>query len=193
MPIAASSKASSENVVSKRVWKSGSAIRSSIEASIVCSVCAGIVASLVIVLLLVFVAQNTRSVKVSYFAAHGTMPLGVALLLAAIGTYGVLAYDVAERTREIGIRIALGAGARDVRRLIVGRTLWFAVVGIALGSAGALLGTRLLARFLFSVTPTDPPTFAGTAVVLVVAALAAGAVPALRATRVDPILALRQE
>jgi len=117
----------------------------------------------------------------------------LALLLAAIGTYGVLAYDVAERTREIGIRIALGAGARDVRRLIVGRTLWFAVVGIALGSAGALLGTRLLARFLFSVTPTDPPTFAGTAVVLMVAALAAGAVPTLRATRVDPILALRQE
>ena len=117
----------------------------------------------------------------------------LALLLAVIGTYGVLAYDVAERTREIGIRIALGAGARDVRRMIVGRTLWFAVVGIALGSASALLGTRLLARFLFSVTPTDPPTFAGTAVVLMVAALAAGGVPALRATRVDPILALRQE
>ncbi len=117
----------------------------------------------------------------------------LALLLAVIGTYGVLAYDVAERTREIGIRIALGAGARDVRRMIAGRTVWFAVVGIAVGSAGALAGTRLLAKFLFDVRPTDPTTFAGTAVVLMVAALAAGVVPALRATRVDPILALRQE
>jgi predicted permease len=116
----------------------------------------------------------------------------LALLLAVIGTYGVLAYDVAERTREIGIRIALGADARNVRRMIVGRTMWFAGVGIALGSAGALLGTRLLTRFLFDVTPTDPATFAGTAVVLLVAALGAGAIPAVRATRVDPILALRQ-
>jgi len=117
----------------------------------------------------------------------------LALLLAAIGTYGVLAYDVAERTREIGIRIALGAGTRDVRRLVIGRTLVFATVGILLGAIGALAATRLLARFLFAVTPTDPATFAGTAVVLIGAALGAGIVPALRATRVDPILALRQE
>ena len=117
----------------------------------------------------------------------------LALLLAAIGTYGVLAYDVAERTREIGIRIALGAGTRDVRRLVIGRTLMFATVGIVLGAIGALAATRLLTRFLFAVTPTDPVTFAGTALVLVGAALGAGLVPALRATRVDPILALRQE
>jgi ABC-type antimicrobial peptide transport system permease subunit len=117
----------------------------------------------------------------------------LALLLAAIGTYGVLAYDVAERTREIGIRIALGAGVRDVRRLIIGRTLVFAAVGILLGGIGAVAATRLLTRFLFAVTPTDPATFAGTALVLVGAALGAGLVPALRATRVDPILALRQE
>jgi len=117
----------------------------------------------------------------------------LALLLAVIGTYGVLAYDVAERTREIGIRIALGAGTRDVRRLVIGRTLVFATVGIVLGSIGALAATRLLSRFLFGVTPTDPATFAGTAIVLVGAALGAGVVPALRATRVDPILALRQD
>ena len=117
----------------------------------------------------------------------------LALLLAAIGTYGVLAYDVAERAREIGIRIALGAGTRDVRRLVIGRTLVFATVGIALGAAGAFAATRLLARFLFAVTPTDPATFAGTAIVLVGAALGAGLVPAFRATRVDPILALRHE
>jgi ABC-type antimicrobial peptide transport system permease subunit len=117
----------------------------------------------------------------------------LALLLAAIGTYGVLAYDVAERTREIGIRMALGAGTRDVRRMIVGRTLWFALVGIALGGIGAIAATRLLTRFLFEVTPTDAVTFAGTAVVLAAVALGAGIVPALRATRVDPIMALRQE
>ena len=117
----------------------------------------------------------------------------LALLLAAIGTYGVLAYDVAERTREIGIRIALGAGTRDVRRLVIGRTLVFATVGIVFGAIGALASTRLLTRFLFAVTPTDPATFAGTAIVLVGAALGAGLVPAFRATRVDPILALRQE
>jgi predicted permease len=117
----------------------------------------------------------------------------LALLLAAIGTYGVLAYDVAERTREIGIRIALGAGAREVRTMIIGRTLWFALIGVALGAVGALAGTRLLSRFLFAVTPTDPTTFAATAALLVIAALTAGFVPALRATRVDPISALRQE
>jgi hypothetical protein len=86
----------------------------------------------------------------------------LALLLAAIGTYGVLAYDVAERTREIGIRIALGASVRDVRRLVIGRTLVFATVGIVLGTLGAFAATRLLTRFLFLVAPTDPATFVGT-------------------------------
>lgn len=117
----------------------------------------------------------------------------LALLLAAIGTYGVLAYDVAERTREIGIRMALGARSDRVLRMVMGRTLVLAGVGIAIGVIGALGTTRVLSRFLFGISPTDPAAFGATAAVLVCVALAAATLPAWRASRVDPVIAFKEE
>ena len=117
----------------------------------------------------------------------------LALLLAAIGVYGVLACAVAERTREIGIRMALGAEKSDITRMILRRSLLLVTVGVALGVAGALAVTRVLARFLFDVKPTDVPTFLVVAALLTAVALLAGLLPAQRATRVDPLIALRWE
>ena len=117
----------------------------------------------------------------------------LALLLAAVGTYGVLAYSVAQRTHEIGIRMALGAEARDVLRLVLRRTLTLAGAGVAIGAAAALAVTRVLQKFLFEVKPSDPTTFLAVAVLLTSVALAAGWIPAWRATRVDPVEALRYE
>jgi putative ABC transport system permease protein len=117
----------------------------------------------------------------------------VALLLAAIGIYGVLAYTVAQRTSEIGIRMALGAQRSSVLRLIVGNGLMLAVIGVAIGAAGALVATRALERLVFGVSTTDPGVFAFVALALTAVAVTAAAVPALRASRVDPIVALRSE
>jgi putative ABC transport system permease protein len=117
----------------------------------------------------------------------------LALLLAAVGTYGVLAYSVAQRTHEIGIRMALGAERRDVLRLVLQRTVALAGAGVAIGAAGALMVTRVLEKFLYEVKPDDPLTFLAVAVLLAGVALAAGWVPAWRATRVDPVEALRYE
>jgi ABC-type antimicrobial peptide transport system permease subunit len=117
----------------------------------------------------------------------------LALTLAAIGIYGVLAYSVTERTHEIGIRMALGARMGDVVRMVLRRTLVLAAAGVALGTAGALAATRVLAKLLFDVKPTDPGTYIVMAGLLVVVALFAGLLPARRATRVDPMVALRQD
>jgi predicted permease len=117
----------------------------------------------------------------------------LALLLSAIGIYGVLAYAVTERTREIGIRMALGAEKSDITRMVLKRSLLLAAAGVALGIAGALAVTRVLTKFLFDVKPTDPATFAMVAAALVAVALLAGLLPARRATRVDPLVALRWE
>jgi predicted permease len=117
----------------------------------------------------------------------------LALILSAIGIYGVLAFAVTERTREIGIRMALGAERSDITRMVLRRTLALVSAGLVLGVAGALVTTRVLARFLFDVKPNDPATFVIVAVVLAVIGLAAGLLPARRATRVDPLVALRCE
>jgi putative ABC transport system permease protein len=115
----------------------------------------------------------------------------VALMLAAIGVYGVMAYGVNERTREIGVRVALGADPTDVVKLILRGALGMASLGIALGLAGAFMASRLLASMLFGVTATDVPTFAGAAVVILGVATLASWLPARRAARVDPAVALR--
>jgi putative ABC transport system permease protein len=117
----------------------------------------------------------------------------VALLLAMIGVFGVINYSVAQRTHEIGIRIALGAQRRDVFKLVVGQGLLLAVVGVVLGAAGALAVTRLITGLLYGVSPTDGPTFVIVSLLVTVVALLACYLPARRATRVDPLIALRYE
>ena len=117
----------------------------------------------------------------------------LALLLASIGTYGVISYSVNQRTREIGIRMALGASRSDVLRMVVGGGVRLAGIGIALGAVLALLASRFLSTLLYGVRSADPPTFVGMAAILAISAFAAAYLPARRATRVDPVVALRNE
>jgi putative ABC transport system permease protein len=117
----------------------------------------------------------------------------VALALVSAGIYGVVSYSVAQRTHEIGVRMALGAGRRDVLRLVVGQGMKPVLVGLAVGLAGALALTRLMKALLFGVSSSDPLTFGSIALLLALVALLACWVPARRATRVNPTVALRQE
>lgn len=118
---------------------------------------------------------------------------GAALLLAVIGIYGVMSYVVTQRTQEMGVRLALGATPGAIARLVLGQGAKLVVVGLTLGIVGAALLTRLMTSLLFEITPTDPVTYAGVALVLAVTAVAACQIPAWRATRVDPLTALRSE
>ena len=118
---------------------------------------------------------------------------GVALLLAAIGLYGVIAYVVTQRTREFGIRFALGASRRDVFRLVLGRGMRLVAIGLVLGMAGALNLTHMLTNLLYGIKPNDPLTFASVALLLLGVALFACWLPARRAAKIDPMEALRYE
>ena len=125
-------------------------------------------------------------VLLSVFAA-------VALVLAVIGVYGVLSFTVSQQTKEIGIRMALGAAHRDVLALMLWKGLWPVAVGLTVGIGAALGTTRVLATMLFEVRPTDPVTLAGVAALLLTAAVVAVLAPARRAARVDPLIAVRCE
>jgi putative ABC transport system permease protein len=133
------------------------------------------------------VAQPSfRTVLLALFAAAAT-------LIATCGIYGLMAYAVTQRRREIGVRMALGADRRDVLRLVLSRALRIVLAGVIAGLAGAVGVTRVLQRFLFGVTPTDPLAFTLVTLLLIGVGLMAAWVPARRATRIDPSVALRAE
>jgi putative ABC transport system permease protein len=139
-------------------------------------------------------AQTAMSLFPQRIALYVSGSLGaVALLLALLGIYGVTAFSVAQRTREIGVRVALGAQRTHVLALVVRQGLVLAGIGITVGSLAAFGATRLIGNLLYGVPPTDPVAFGTAAAVLAFAALAASWVPARRAARVDPIIALRSE
>ena len=117
----------------------------------------------------------------------------VALILAAVGIYGVMNYSVSRRTREIGIRMSLGASRGDVLRMVFRQAIVQSLAGIAVGVAGAILLSKLMSKMLFGVQPTDPITFAAVTIVLGLAALLATGVPARKAARIEPMTALRSE
>jgi putative ABC transport system permease protein len=118
---------------------------------------------------------------------------GIALLLTAVGLYGVMAYSVVQRTREIGIRMALGASQGDVLQMVLRGGAQMALIGLGIGVIGALILTQFMKSMLYEVKSQDPITFAGVCVVLAAVALFASYIPARRATKVDPMVALRYE
>jgi len=132
------------------------------------------------------IGERFSAVLMTALAAMG-------LLLAALGLYGVIAYSVGQRKGEIGLRIALGAGPRDILRLVIGEGAWLVGAGLALGAAGGWVLTRLLEANLYGVSSADPATFMAVAVLLCSVALLACFVPARRASRIEPMAALRSE
>jgi len=132
------------------------------------------------------VAERVTAMLSGFFAV-------LALLLASIGLYGLMSYTVTRRTREIGIRVAIGAQRQNALWIVLRETLTLALFGIAIGIPSALAGTRLIATMLFGLSPSDPSTIATVSLLLLLVALFAGYLPARRASKIDPIAALRSE
>ncbi len=138
---------------------------------------------------LVDLQRRSWQLGATMFVAFGVL----ALLVAAVGLYGVIAYNVAQRMHELGVRVALGAGATDVVRLVVGQGVRFAVAGVLLGLALALLASGWIQPLLFQQSARDPATYAAVAALLLAVSLLASAIPAMRATRADPNTVLRND
>jgi putative ABC transport system permease protein len=139
------------------------------------------------------IAQSPSTFMRKYPAMLIGVFAALAMVLAAIGLYGVISYSVAQRTQELGVRIALGAQRRDIFRLVLGQGMWFTALGVGIGLAGAFMLTKFLRTLLFEVSPYDPLVITGVVLLMLIVSLIACYLPARRATKVDPLVALRYE